>query len=126
MTGLGFNFGLARKFNLLLLLLLGASLGGVTTVNIWTQQLSLEQLAKQRALSVATLLADASSNFLFNLRIDEVDTITDEVRAKEGVVYAYVIDPSGMLLAGSDDIGGEYETIDDPLSDRARAAAGRG
>ena len=124
MTRLRFNLGLARKFNLLLLLLLGASLTGVTTVNIWTQQLSLERLTQQRALAVATLLADASSNFLFNLRIDEVDTITDEVRAKEGVVYAYVIDPSGTLLAGSDEIGGEYETIDDPLSDRARAAAG--
>jgi signal transduction histidine kinase/ActR/RegA family two-component response regulator len=117
---LNIRVGIAQKFGLLLVFLLGSSLVTVTTINIWSEQASLEELTEQRALAVSTLLADASSNFLFDLRIDEVATITDEVRDKEGVVYAYVIDPAGMLLVGSDGIGDEYQIIDDPLSDRAR------
>ncbi len=115
-----FKFGIAQKFGLLVVLLLGLSLITVSTINIWSQQASLKRLTEQSALAIATLLADASSNFLFDLRVDEVATIADEVRSKDGVVYAYVIDPSGTLLVGSDGIGDEYQLIEDPLSERAR------
>jgi signal transduction histidine kinase/ActR/RegA family two-component response regulator len=114
------KFGISQKFGLLIVLLLGLSLITVTTINIWSQQASLKRLTEQSALAIATLLADASSNFLIDLRIDEVATITEEVRAKDGVVYAYVIDPGGVLLVGSEGVGDEYQVIDDPLSARAR------
>ncbi len=115
-----FRFGISQKFGLLVVLLLGVSLTTVTAIHSWSEQALLTRLSEQNAVAIATLLADASSNFLFELKIDEVATITDEVQSREGVIYAYVIDPTGMLLVASDGIGEEYQIIDDPLSERAR------
>jgi signal transduction histidine kinase/CheY-like chemotaxis protein len=119
-NGMNIRFGIFQKFGVFLVLLLGLSLTTITTINILSQQASLTRLTEQSALAIATLLADASSDFLSDLRIDEVATIIDEVKSKEGIIYAYVTNPKGMLLAGSDGIGDAYQIIDDPLGDRAR------
>ena len=80
----------------------------------------MKRLTEENALTIATLLADASGHFLLDLNIYGIATVTREVRSRDGVLYAYVSDPQGMLLIGNDGIGNAYEIIDDPLGDRAR------
>ena len=114
--------GLSEKIAVLVALLVGVSLTIVTLANIWTGQTLLENRARQRALDIASLLANASSNYLYDLRADEVETLTEEIQTQPDVLFAYVIDSDDMLLTTSESVGYQYDTIDDPLSQRARIA----
>ena len=60
--------GLSEKIAVLVALLVGVSLTIVTVANIWSGQRLLEDRARQRVLDIAGLLANASSNYLYDLR----------------------------------------------------------
>jgi signal transduction histidine kinase/CheY-like chemotaxis protein/HPt (histidine-containing phosphotransfer) domain-containing protein len=112
--------GLSEKIAIFVALLVAASLATITAANMWSGQQLLEDRSRQRALDIATLLADASSNHLYDLRANEVQTLTEEVESQRDVLFAYVLDTDDMLLTESDEVGERYEFIDDPLSRRSR------
>lgn len=112
--------GLSEKIAFLIVLLVGISLATTTAVNIWTGQRLLEERSIQRALTLATLLSDASSNYLFDLRVDEIEILTAEISRQSDILYAYIVDSDDMLLVEADGLGERYDSIDDPLSRQAR------
>ena len=112
--------GLSEKIAILVALFVGVSLTIVTVANIWSGQKLLEDRARQRALDIAGLLANASSNYLHDLRADEVETLTQEIEKQRDVLFAYVLDSDDMLLTASEGVGYRYDIVDDLLSQRAR------
>lgn len=92
----------------------------MTITNIWSGQRLLEERARQRAFDIAGLVANASSTYLYDLRADEIETLTKGVEAQPDVLFAYVLDSDDMLLTDSDAVGERYDTVDDRLSQRAR------
>ena len=69
------NYGLTRKVSLFVCTLLTLFIATFTTVNILAEQKVIEDRLKRRAQSVATMLADFASNYLTDLRIDELRII---------------------------------------------------
>ena len=72
------------------------------------------------------MLADFASNYLSDLRIDELRIIVQDVQRREDIIYAYVLDPEDSLIVdgevGDDNL---FDTIEDPLS-RAAWESGQG
>jgi predicted signal transduction protein with EAL and GGDEF domain len=114
--------GLGRKFTLFIGLLLTAFTVCLTTVNILTGQALIQERLRERADSMATMLAEFASTYLYaDLRIDELTVILGDLLRQKGVTYAFVLDSEGALLAdGADDIDRLFEPVDDPLSEEAR------
>ena len=61
------------------------------------------------------MLADFASNYLSDLRIDELRIIVQDVQRREDIIYAYVLDPEDSLIVdgevGDDNL---FDTIEDP------------
>ncbi len=112
--------GLSEKIAFLIVLLVGISLATTTAVNIGTGQRLLEERSIQRALTLAKVLSDASGNYLFDLRVDEIEILTEEISRQSDILYAYIVDSDDMLLVEADGLGERYDSIDDPLSRQAR------
>ena len=96
------------------------------TVNTIAEQAVVEDRLKREAGSIATMLADFASNYLSDLRIDELRIIVQDVQRREDIIYAYVLDPEDSLIVdgevGDDNL---FDTIEDPLS-RAARESGQG
>lgn len=115
--------GLGRKFTLFIGLLLTIFTVCLTTVNILIGQALIKERLRERADSMATMLAEFASTYLYaDLRIDELTVVLGDLLRQQGVTYAFVLDAEGALLAdGADDIDRLFEPIDDPMSAEARA-----
>lgn len=120
------TYGLRGKVSLFVCMLLTAFTAVFITVNIIAEQEIVEQRLKREARSIASMLADFASNYLTDLRIDELRVIVQDVQRREDILYAFVLDPDDALIVdgviGDDNL---FDTIDDPLS-RAARASGRG
>lgn len=116
------TYGLARKLSLFMGVLLTAFTVTLTSVNIVAEQDVIEDRLKRRARSDAAMLADFASNYLFDLRIDELRLIVQDVQRREDILYAYVLDPDGWLIVDGE-IGDDhlFDLVDDALSREARA-----
>jgi diguanylate cyclase (GGDEF)-like protein len=119
-------YGLNGKISLFVCGLLTTFTAVFITVNIIAEQEVVEDRLKREARSIASMLADFASNYLTDLRIDELRIIVQDVQRREDIIYAYVLDPDDSLIVdgevGDDNL---FDTIDDPLSREARAS-GRG
>jgi diguanylate cyclase (GGDEF)-like protein len=119
-------YGLSGKVSLFVCILLTTFTTVFITVNIIAEQGVVEDRLKREARSIATMLADFASNYLADLRIDELRVIVQDVQRREDIIYAYVLDPEDSLIVdgevGDDNL---FDTIDDPLS-RAARESGRG
>ncbi|MCC2662973.1 MAG: diguanylate cyclase/phosphodiesterase with and sensor(s) [Geminicoccaceae bacterium] len=117
------NYGLTRKVSLFVCTLLTLFIATFTTVNILAEQKVIEDRLKRRAQSVATMLADFASNYLTDLRIDELRIIVQDIQRREDILYAYVVDSEGSLIVdgevGDDNL---FDQVDDSLSREARAS----
>ncbi|MGH6903836.1 MAG: putative bifunctional diguanylate cyclase/phosphodiesterase [Geminicoccaceae bacterium] len=119
-------WGLSGKVSLFVCILLTTFTTVFITVNIIAEQGVVQDRLKREARSIATMLADFASNYLADLRIDELRIIVQDVQRREDIIYAYVLDPEDSLIVdgevGDDNL---FDTIDDPLS-RAARESGRG
>jgi diguanylate cyclase (GGDEF)-like protein len=119
-------YGLHGKVSLFVCVLLTTFTTVFITVNIIAEQETVEQRLKREARSIASMLADFASNYLSDLRIDELRVIVQDVQRREDILYAFVLDPEDALIVdgvvGDDNL---FDTVDDPLS-RAARASGRG
>jgi diguanylate cyclase (GGDEF)-like protein len=119
-------WGLGGKVSLFVCILLTTFTTVFITVNIIAEQGVVADRLKREARSIATMLADFASNYLADLRIDELRIIVQDVQRREDIIYAYVLDPEDSLIVdgevGDDNL---FDTIDDPLS-RAARESGRG
>ena len=95
-------------------------------MNTIAEQKVVEERLKREAGSIATMLADFASNYLSDMRIDELRIIVQDVQRREDIIYAYVLDPEDSLIVdgevGDDNL---FDTIEDPLS-RAARESGQG
>ena len=116
-------YGLTRKVSLFVFTLLSLFIATFTTVNILAEQKVVEDRLKRRAQSVAAMLADFASNYLTDLRIDELRVIVQDIQRREDILYAYIVDSEGSLIVdgevGDDNL---FDQVDDPLSREARAS----
>ncbi len=116
-------YGLNRKVSLFVFTLLTLFIATLTTANIFAEQKVVEDRLKRRAQSVAAMLADFASNYLTDLRIDELRVIVQDIQRREDILYAYIVDSEGSLIVdgevGDDNL---FDQIDDPLSRQARAS----
>ena len=116
-------YGLTRKVSLFVFTLLSLFIATFTTVNILAEQKVVEDRLKRRAQSVAAMLADFASNYLTDLRIDELRVIVQDIQRREDILYAYIVDSEGSLIVdgevGDDNL---FDQVDDPLSRQARAS----
>ena len=119
-------YGLSGKVSLFVCALLTTFTMVFITVNTIAEQEVVEDRLKREAGSIATMLADFASNYLSDLRIDELRIIVQDVQRREDIIYAYVLDPEDSLIVdgevGDDNL---FDTIDDPLS-RAARESGQG
>jgi diguanylate cyclase (GGDEF)-like protein len=119
-------YGLSGKVSLFVCALLTTFTTVFISVNTIAEQTVVEERLKREAGSVATMLADFASNYLSDLRIDELRIIVQDVQRREDIIYAYVLDPEDSLIVdgevGDDNL---FDTIDDPLS-RAARESGQG
>ena len=116
-------YGLTRKVSLFVFTLLSLFIATFTTVNILAEQKVVEDRLKRRAQSVAAMLADFASNYLTDLRIDELRVIVQDIQRREDILYAYIVDSEGSLIVdgevGDDNL---FDQVDDALSREARAS----
>jgi len=119
-------YGLSGKVSLFVCALLTTFTAVFITVNIIAEQAVVEDRLRREARSIAAMLADFASNYLTDLRIDELRIIVQDVQRREDIIYAYVLDPEDSLIVDGD-VGDDnlFDTFDDPLSREARAS-GRG
>ena len=119
-------YGLSGKVSLFVCALLTTFTMVFITVNTIAEQEVVEDRLKREAGSIATMLADFASNYLSDLRIDELRIIVQDVQRREDIIYAYVLDPEDSLIVdgevGDDNL---FDTIEDPLS-RAARESGQG
>jgi diguanylate cyclase (GGDEF)-like protein len=119
-------YGLSGKVSLFVCALLTTFTTVFITVNTIAEQEVVEERLKREAGSIATMLADFASNYLSDLRIDELRIIVQDVQRREDIIYAYVLDPEDSLIVdgevGDDNL---FDTIEDPLS-RAARESGQG
>jgi diguanylate cyclase (GGDEF)-like protein len=117
------TYGLTQKVSLLVFGLLTTFTLTLTTINTIAEQEVLEDRLKHRAHSVTAMLADFASNYMTDLRIDELRVIVQDIQRREDILYAYVLDPEGILIVdgevGDDNL---FDEIDDPLSRESRAS----
>ncbi|HEX6141303.1 MAG TPA: EAL domain-containing protein [Geminicoccaceae bacterium] len=120
------TYGLARKLSVFMGVLLTVFTATLASVNILAEQDVIEDRLKRRARSDAAMLADFASNYLVDLRIDELRLIVQDVQRREDILYAYVLDADDRLIVDGE-IGDDnlFDLVDDPLSREARAR-GRG
>ena len=90
--------GLARKFSLFMIVALTVFTGTLTTVNILAEQQIIEQRLRQRAEDAVTMLANFASNYMTDLRLDELRIIVQDMMRRDDVLYAYVLDADGSLI----------------------------
>ena len=119
-------YGLSSKVSLFVCALLTTFTMLFITVNTIAEQKVVEERLKREAGSIATMLADFASNYLSDMRIDELRIIVQDVQRREDIIYAYVLDPEDSLIVdgevGDDNL---FDTIEDPLS-RAARESGQG
>ena len=117
------SYGLTQKVSLFVFGLLTTFTLTLTTINTIAEQETLEVRLKHRAHSITAMLADFASNYMTDLRIDELRVIVQDIQRRDDILYAYVLDPEGVLIVdgevGDDNL---FDEIDDPLSREARAS----
>ena len=120
------TYGLSGKVSLFVCALLTNFTAIFITVNIIAEQAVVEDRLRREARSIAAMLADIASNYLTDLRIDELRIIVQDVQRREDILYAYVLDPEDSLIVDGD-VGDDnlFNTLDDPLARKTRAS-GRG
>lgn len=118
----GLTYGLPRKVSLIVSVLLTTFTVTLTTVNIIAEQQVIEDRLRERAHSLTAMLADFASNYLTDLRVDELRIIVQDIQRREEVLYAYVLDSEDTLIVdgetGDDNL---FNVVVDPLSREARA-----
>ena len=116
-------YGLSGKVSLFVCALLTTFTAVFITVNIIAEQAVVEDRLRREARSIAAMLADFASNYLTDLRIDELRIIVQDVQRREDIIYAYVLDPENSLIVDGEVADDNlFDTIEDPLSREARAS----
>jgi diguanylate cyclase (GGDEF)-like protein len=111
------TYGLAKKVSLFVGILLTSFTATLTTANIVAEQKVIEDRLIRRAKTDAAMLADFASNYLVDLRIDELRLIVQDIQRRDDILYAFVLDGGDRLIANGD-IGDErlFDIVDDTLS----------
>lgn len=115
------TYGLAKKVSLFVGILLTSFTAILTTANIVAEQEVIEDRLIRRAKTDAAMLADFASNYLVDLRIDELRLIVQDIQRRDDILYAFVLDGGDRLIANGD-IGDDhlFDLVEDPLSRHVR------
>ena len=110
------TFGLARRFSLLIAVLLGVLTVILAAINIWAQHEASEERLKRQAAGMANMLATFAGTHMVDLRLDEVRTVVRDLLSLDDVLYAYVLDGNGLLLTDGSYTDFAFAQVDDPMS----------